>query len=136
MVTLGEFDFFTFEELLKNKTYNLLCIDYDRPDGISYIKDIGLLSDEDKRNFYKMIIFNDHTMIEVYNDGDTLTFNQIDKEDFSRSEIKKFYTDTYGKMLVRVGEIEINNPDANNDDEPKTIIIDAFQYVGFEEGDI
>ena len=115
MVTLGEFDFFTFEELLKNKTYNLLCIDYDRPDGISYIKDIGLLSDEDKRNFYKMIIFNDDTMIEVYNDGDTLT---------------------YGKMLVRVGEIEINNPDANNDDEPKTIIIDAFQYVGFEEGDI
>lgn len=121
MVRLGEFDFDALEKELENEKYTLLYLDYDRANGVRLIDSVSKLSDEDKNNFYKIVVFNKDKMITVYNMGKDKRYSRIDKEDFAESMIKEFYTDLGKKLVVRMGT------DSNG--------TDIFQYMELEEGD-
>ena len=79
-----------------SKPYNLIYLDYNKEEGIKifkkndqYKRDINTLSDEDLKNMYKLYIFNNDSMITVYNFGDEYKYSRIDKEDFKEESDEK-----------------------------------------------
>ena len=79
-----------------SKPYNLIYLDYNKENGIKIFKkndkdkrDINTLSDDDLKNMYKLYIFNNDSMITVYNFGDEYRYSRIDKEDFKEESDEK-----------------------------------------------
>lgn len=77
-----------------SKPYNLIYLDYNKEEGIKIFKqnsnkDIDSLSEEDLKNMYKLYIFNNDSMITVYNFGDEYKYSRIDKEDFKEESDEK-----------------------------------------------
>ena len=79
-----------------SKPYNLIYLDYNKEEGIKifkkddqYKRDINTLSDDDLKNMYKLYIFNNDSMITVYNFGDEYKYSRIDKEDFKEESDEK-----------------------------------------------
>ena len=77
-----------------SKPYNLIYLDYNKEEGIKIFKqnsnkDINSLSEEDLKNMYKLYIFNNDSMITVYNFGDEYKYSRIDKEDFKEESDEK-----------------------------------------------
>ena len=121
MVRLGEFDWTELEKELINTSYNLLYLDYDRENGVRFFKNISELTDENRKKFYKVVIFNNDFMITVYNLGEERRYSRIEENDFKESMIKEFYTTLGKKFAVRVGKTSEGT--------------EIFQYIGFVGGE-
>lgn len=124
---------FIFEEMgneLKEKDYTLIYINYDGKNGFRIINSLEKLNENEKKNFYRLYIFNDDFMITVYNFGENeYKYNRINKQDFSEKiEEKKYFIDEKqqefskgkSKIQVRVGYCNGEK---------------RFQYMGFIGGD-
>lgn len=77
-----------------SKPYNLIYLDYNKEEGIKIFKqnsnkDIDSLSEEDLKNMYKLYIFNNDSMITVYNFGNEYKYSRIGKEDFKEEPEEK-----------------------------------------------
>ena len=79
-----------------SKPYNLIYLDYNKEEGIKifkkddqYKRDINTLSDDDLKNMYKLYIFNNDSMITVYNFGNEYKYSRIEKEDFKEESDEK-----------------------------------------------
>ena len=138
-----------------SKPYNLIYLDYNKEEGIKifkkndqYKRDINTLSDEDLKNMYKLYIFNNDSMITVYNFGDEYRYSRIDKEDFKEESdeknIKYIYLKESDKekykdktkalnerLKVRVGNVERKIKDKNG--EEKIVDREVIQYIGYKE---
>lgn len=138
-----------------SKPYNLIYLDYNKEEGIKifkkndqYKRDINTLSDEDLKNMYKLYIFNNDSMITVYNFGDEYKYSRIDKEDFKEESdeknIKYIYLKESDKekykdktkalnerLKVRVGNVERKIKDKNG--EEKIVDREVIQYIGYKE---
>lgn len=120
MVRLEKFDWTELEKKLMNKEYTMLYMDYNRENGVRFVENMSELTDEDRKNFYKLVIFNDDFMITVYNLGEESRYSRIERDDFTGSMIKEFYTTLGKKLTVRVGKTSDG--------------IGIFQYTGFVGG--
>ena len=138
-----------------SKPYNLIYLDYNKEEGIKifkkndqYKRDINTLSDEDLKNMYKLYIFNNDSMLTIYNFGDEYKYSRIDKEDFKEESdeknIKYIYLKESDKekykdktkalnerLKVRVGNVERKIKDKNG--EEKIVDREVIQYIGYKE---
>ena len=138
-----------------SKPYNLIYLDYNKEEGIKifkkddqYKRDINTLSDDDLKNMYKLYIFNNDSMITVYNFGDEYKYSRIDKEDFKEESdeknIKYIYLKESDKekykdkrkalnerLKVRIGNVERKIKDKNG--EEKIVDREVVQFIGYKE---
>ena len=94
MIELQDIKLEDIKKLEISKPYNLIYLDYNKEEGIKIFKqnsnkDIDSLSEEDLKNMYKLYIFNNDSMITVYNFGDEYRYSRIDKEDFKEESDEK-----------------------------------------------
>jgi len=94
MIELQDIKLEDIKKLEISKPYNLIYLDYNKEEGIKIFKqnsnkDIDSLSEEDLKNMYKLYIFNNDSMITVYNFGDEYKYSRIDKEDFKEESDEK-----------------------------------------------
>ena len=96
MIELQDIKLEDIKKLEISKPYNLIYLDYNKENGIKIFKkndkdkrDINTLSDDDLKNMYKLYIFNNDSMITVYNFGDEYRYLRIDKEDFKEESDEK-----------------------------------------------
>ena len=96
MIELQDIKLEDIKKLEISKPYNLIYLDYNKENGIKifkkddqYKRDINTLSDEDLKNMYKLYIFNNDSMITVYNFGNEYKYSRIDKEDFKEESDEK-----------------------------------------------
>ena len=96
MIELQDIKLEDIKKLDISKPYNLIYLDYNKENGIKIFKkndkdkrDINTLSDDDLKNMYKLYIFNNDSMITVYNFGDEYRYSRIDKEDFKEESDEK-----------------------------------------------
>ena len=84
MIELQDIKLEDIKKLEISKPYNLIYLDYNKDK-----KDIHSLSDDDLKNMYKLYIFNNDSMLTVYNFGDEYRYSRIDKEDFKEESDEK-----------------------------------------------
>ena len=94
MIELQDIKLEDIKKLKISKPYNLIYLDYNKEEGIKIFKqnsnkDIDSLSEEDLKNMYKLYIFNNDSMLTVYNFGDEYRYSSIDKEDFKEESDEK-----------------------------------------------
>ncbi len=94
MIELQDIKLKDIKKLEISKPYNLIYLDYNKEEGIKIFKqnsnkDINSLSEEDLKNMYKLYIFNNDSMLTVYNFGDEYKYSRIDKEDFKEESDEK-----------------------------------------------
>ncbi|PIM80352.1 hypothetical protein [Fusobacterium pseudoperiodonticum] len=96
MIELQDIKLEDIKKLEISKPYNLIYLDYNKENGIKIFKkndkdkrDINTLSDDDLKNMYKLYIFNNDSMLTVYNFGDEYRYSRIDKEDFKEESDEK-----------------------------------------------
>ena len=94
MIELQDIKLEDIKKLEISKPYNLIYLDYNKEEGIKIFKqnsnkDIDSLSEEDLKNMYKLYIFNNDSMLTVYNFGDEYKYSRIDKEDFKEESDEK-----------------------------------------------
>ena len=96
MIELQDIKLEDIKKLEISKPYNLIYLDYNKENGIKIFKkndkdkrDINTLSDDDLKNMYKLYIFNNDSMLTVYNFGDQYRYSRIDKEDFKEESDEK-----------------------------------------------
>ena len=96
MIELEDIKLEDIKKIEISKPYNLIYLDYNKEEGIKifknddqYKRDINTLSDDDLKNMYKLYIFNNDSMITVYNFGDEYKYSRIDKEDFKEESDEK-----------------------------------------------
>ena len=96
MIELQDIKLEDIKKLEISKPYNLIYLAYNKENGIKIFKkndkdkrDINTLSDDDLKNMYKLYIFNNDSMITVYNFGDEYRYSRIDKEDFKEESDEK-----------------------------------------------
>jgi len=96
MIELQDIKLEDIKKLEISKPYNLIYLDYNKENGIKIFKkndkdkrDINTLSDDDLKNMYNLYIFNNDSMITVYNFGDEYRYSRIDKEDFKEESDEK-----------------------------------------------
>ena len=96
MIELQDIKLEDIKKLEISKPYNLIYLDYNKEKGIKIFKKndkdkryINTLSDDDLKNMYKLYIFNNDSMITVYNFGDEYRYSRIDKEDFKEESDEK-----------------------------------------------
>lgn len=111
MEILKNFIFEEIEEKIKNDNYSIVYLNYDKANGIKILSNLQELNLEEKKNFYKIYIFNDEYMLTIYNFGEEVyKYTKILKEDFDEESIKEKYvylTNTKEeKLKVRVGNID------------------------------
>lgn len=125
---MKELEIFDFDKMageLKDKRYDLIYMNYDVANGVKACKSLDELSQKEKEDFYRVIMFNDEFMITVYKFGEgEYRYNEITKADFSEYEEKAVFVDEkYGnigkKILVRQGKVKTGT---------------SFQFIGFEGG--
>ena len=155
MIELQDIKLEDIKKLEISKPYNLIYLDYNKENGIKIFKkndkdkrDINTLSDDDLKNMYKLYIFNNDSMITVYNFGDEYRYSRIDKEDFKEESdeknIKYIYLKESDKekykdktkalnerLKVRVGNVERKIKDKNG--EEKIVDREVIQYIGYKE---
>ena len=136
-----------------SKPYNLIYLDYNKEEGIKifkkddqYKRDINTLSDDDLKNMYRLYIFNNDSMITVYNFGNEYKYSRIDKDDVKEVSIKYIYLKESDKekykdktkalnerLKVRVGNVERKIKDKNG--EEKIVDREVIQYIGYIGGE-
>lgn len=96
MIELQDIKLEDIKKIEISKPYNLIYLDYNKENGIKIFKkndkdkrDINTLSDDDLKNMYKLYIFNNDSMLTVYNFGDEYRYSRIDKEDFKEESDEK-----------------------------------------------
>ena len=94
MIELQDIKLEDIKKLEISKPYNLIYLDYNKEEGIKIFKqnsnkDIDSLSEEDFKNMYKLYIFNNDSMLTIYNFGDEYRYSRIDKEDFKEESDEK-----------------------------------------------
>ena len=96
MIELQDIKLEDIKKLEISKPYNLIYLDYNKENGIKIFKkndkdkrDINTLSDDDLKNMYKLYIFNNDSMLTVYNFGDEYRYSRIEKEDFKEESDEK-----------------------------------------------
>ena len=96
MIELQDIKLEDIKKLELSKPYNLIYLDYNKENGIKIFKkndkdkrDINTLSDDDLKNMYKLYIFNNDSMLTIYNFGDEYRYSRIDKEDFKEESDEK-----------------------------------------------
>ena len=116
MENLKKFSFDKLKDIIDEKIYNLVYINYDRANGIKVLSNIIELTKEEKNSFYRIYIFNDDYMVTIFNFGkENLKYNKIKKEDFDNYSEKYIYLETNKKELknkrlkVRVGNLKEDN---------------------------
>ena len=138
-----------------SKPYNLIYLDYNKKEGIKifkkddqYKRDINTLSDDDLKNMYRLYIFNNDSMITVYNFGNEYKYSRIDtdKDDIKDVSIKYIYlkeesNEKYKnkaqaineKLEVKIGTIKRKIKDKNG--EEKVVDREVIQYIGYIGGE-
>ena len=153
MIELEDIKLEDIKKLEISKPYNLIYLDYNKKEGIKifkkddqYKRDINTLSDEDLKNMYKLYIFNNDSMITVYNFGNEYKYSRIDKDDVKEVSIKYIYlkeksNEKYKnkaqaineKLEVKIGTVKRKIKDKNG--EEKIIDREVIQYIGYIGGE-
>ena len=143
MIELKDIVLEDIKSLEISKPYNLIYLDYNKEKGIKIFKendedkkDIHSLSDDDLKNMYRLYIFNDASMVTIYNFGNEYKYSKIDKEDINEVSLKYFYLKEIEKekyrdktkalnerLKVRIGTLKEN------------IEREFVQYIGYIGGD-
>ena len=155
MIELQDIKLEDIKKLEISKPYNLIYLDYNKENGIKIFKkndkdkrDINTLSDDDLKNMYKLYIFNNDSMITVYNFGNEYKYSRIEKEDFKEESdeknIKYIYLKESDKekykdkrkalnerLKVRIGNVERKIKDKNG--EEKIVDREVVQFIGYKE---
>lgn len=155
MIELEDIKLEDIKKLELSKPYNLIYLDYNKENGIKIFKendknkrDIHSLSDDDLKNMYRLYIFNNDSMITIYNFGNEYRYSRVNKEDFKEEpdekNIKYIYLkesneDKYRdktkalneRLKVRVGNVERKIKDKNG--EEKIVDREVVQYIGYKE---
>ena len=155
MIELQDIKLEDIKKLEISKPYNLIYLDYNKEEGIKifkkddqYKRDINTLSDDDLKNMYKLYIFNNDSMITVYNFGNEYKYSRIEKEDFKEESdeknIKYIYLKESDKekykdkrkalnerLKVRIGNVERKIKDKNG--EEKIVDREVVQFIGYKE---
>ena len=156
MIELEDIKLEDIKKLEISKPYNLIYLDYNKEEGIKVFKkndkdkrDINTLSDDDLKNMYKLYIFNNDSMITVYNFGNEYKYSRIDtdKDDIKDVSIKYIYlreksNEKYKnkdqaineKLEVKVGTVKRKIKDKNG--EEKIIDREVIRYIGYIGGEI
>ncbi|ATV70840.1 hypothetical protein [Fusobacterium pseudoperiodonticum] len=157
MIELEDIKLEDIKKIEISKPYNLIYLDYNKEEGIKifkndnqYKRDINTLSDDDLKNMYRLYIFNNDSMIIIYNFGNEYKYSRIDKEDFKEGSDKKNIKYIYLKesdkekykdktkalnerLKVRVGNVERKIKDKNG--EEKVVDREVIQYIGYIGGE-
>ena len=145
MIELQDIKLEDIKKLEISKPYNLIYLDYNKEEGIKIFKqnsnkDINSLSEEDLKNMYKLYIFNNDSMLTVYNFGDEYKYSRIDKEDFKEESdeknIKYIYLKESDKekykdktkalnerIKVRIGRLKTKT---------ERVVVQYIEYIGGE----
>ena len=146
MIELQDIKLEDIKKLEISKPYNLIYLDYNKEEGIKIFKqnsnkDIDSLSEEDLKNMYKLYIFNNDSMLTVYNFGDEYRYSRIDKEDFKEESdeknIKYIYLkesdkekykdktkDLNERIKVRIGRLKTKT---------EREVVQYIEYIGGED---
>ena len=144
MIELQDIKLEDIKKLEISKPYNLIYLDYNKENGIKIFKkndkdkrDINTLSDDDLKNMYKLYIFNNDSMLTVYNFGDEYRYSRIDKEDFNEKNIKYIYLKESDKekykdktkalnerIKVRIGRLKTKT---------EREVVQYIEYIGGED---
>ena len=144
MIELQDIKLEDIKKLEISKPYNLIYLDYNKEDGIKIFKkndkdkrDINTLSDDDLKNMYKLYIFNNDSMITVYNFGDEYRYSRIDKDDIeevatkyiylkekSKEEYKKKEKAVHERIKVRIGRLKTKT---------EREVVQYIEYIGGED---
>ena len=111
-----KFDKEKMKQELQNDIYNLVCINYEKENGIKVFKNEGnalnLLSESDFENFYKIYIFNNNFMKTIYQFGeDDCRYLEVNSEEFVEN------TKKFREILIEFKE----NSDIKNDKRLKVL---------------
>ena len=133
-----KFDKEKMKQELQNDIYNLVCINYEKENGIKVFKNEGnalnLLSESDFENFYKIYIFNNNFMKTIYQFGeDDYRYSEVNSEEFDENT-KKFREilielkdnqdkKEYNRLKVLTGENKIT----------KKEIVQFLEFLGGEK---
>ena len=142
MIELQDIKLEDIKKLEISKPYNLIYLDYNKEEGIKIFKqnsnkDIDSLSEEDLKNMYKLYIFNNDSMLTVYNFGDEYKYSRIDKEDIeevtikyiylkekSKEEYKKKEKAVHERIKVRIGRLKTKS---------EREVVQYIEYIGGED---
>lgn len=144
MIELQDIKLEDIKKIEISKPYNLIYLDYNKEEGIKIFKkndkdkrDINTLSDDDLKNMYRLYIFNDDSMLTVYNFGDEYKYSRIDKEDIeevsikyiylkekSKEEYKKKEKAVHGRIKVRIGRLKTKS---------EREVVQYMEYIGGED---
>lgn len=142
MIELQDIKLEDIKKLEISKPYNLIYLDYNKEEGIKIFKqnsnkDIDSLSEEDLKNMYKLYIFNNDSMLTVYNFGDEYKYSRIDKEDIeevtikyiylkekSKEEYKKKEKAVHERIKVRIGRLKTKT---------EREVVQYIEYIGGED---
>lgn len=142
MIELQDIKLEDIKKLEISKPYNLIYLDYNKEEGIKIFKekankDINSLSEEDLKNMYKLYIFNDDSMLTVYNFGDEYRYSRIDKDDIeevatkyiylkekSKEEYKKKEKAVHERIKVRIGRLKTKT---------EREVVQYMEYIGGED---
>lgn len=141
MIELQDIKLEDIKKLEISKPYNLIYLDYNKEEGIKIFKqnsnkDIDSLSEEDLKNMYKLYIFNNDSMLTVYNFGNEYKYSRIDKDDIeevitkyiylkekSKEEYKKKEKAVYERIKVRIGRLKTKT---------EREVVQYIEYIGGE----
>lgn len=142
MIELQEIKLEDIKSLEISKPYNLIYLDYNKEEGIKIFKekdkeDINSLSNDDFKNMYRLYIFNENSMITVYNFGNEYKYSRIDRDDIDEVSIKYIYLKEKSKeeyknkeqainerVKVRIGRFKA---------KPEREVVQYIGYIGGEE---
>ena len=143
MIELKDILLEDIKSLELSKPYNLIYLDYNKEKGIKIFKendidknDVHSLLDDDLKNMYRLYIFNDDSMITIYNFGNEYKYSKIDKEDINEVSLKYIYLKETDKekykdktkalnerLKVRIGTLKEN------------LGREVVQYIGYIGGE-
>lgn len=143
MIELKDIVLEDIKSLELSKPYNLIYLDYNKEKGIKIFKEndidkknVHSLLDDDLKNMYRLYIFNDDSMITIYNFGNEYKYSKIDKEDINEVSLKYIYLKETDKekykdktkalnerLKVRIGTLKEN------------LGREVVQYIGYIGGE-
>ena len=140
MIELQDIKLEDIKKLEISKPYNLIYLDYNKEEGIKIFKqnsnkDIDSLSEEDFKNMYKLYIFNNDSMLTIYNFGDE--YSRIDKADIEEVSIKYIYLKEKSKEEYKKKEKAVNERIKVRIGRLKTKaereVVQYIEYIGGED---
>ena len=142
MIELQDIKLEDIKKLEISKPYNLIYLDYNKEEGIKIFKqnsnkDIDSLSEEDFKNMYKLYIFNNDSMLTIYNSGDEYKYSRIDKADIEEVSIKYIYLKEKSKEEYKKKEKAVNERIKVRIGRLKTKaereVVQYIEYIGGED---